>query len=84
MALESERWRAEAKTSENQVLHCVRNMDVRRGGLNLDEHYRHSPSANSSYLWRADLAIEALSHRGMVAAEGRKLLLKLTASEQKN
>ena len=60
-----------------------RNMDVRGGCLNLGEHYRHGPSANSSYLWRADLVIEALSHRGMVAAEGRKLLLELTASEQK-
>ena len=61
-----------------------RNMDVRGGCLNLGEHYRHGPSANASYLWRADLVIEALSHRGMVAAEGRKLLLELTASEQKN
>ena len=61
-----------------------RNMDVRGGCRNLGEHYRHGPSANSSYLWRADLVIEALSHRGMVAAEGRKLLLELTASGQKN
>ena len=61
-----------------------RNMDVRGGCLNLGEHYRHGPSANSSYLWRADLVIEALSHRGLVATEGRKLLLELTASEQKN
>ena len=55
-------------------------MDVRGGCLNLGEHYRHGPSANASYLWRADLVIEALSHRGMVAAEGRKLR-KLTAPE---
>ena len=61
-----------------------RNMDVRGGCLNLGEHYRHGPSANASYLWRADLVIEALSHRGMVAAEGRKLLLELTAAGQKN
>ncbi|WP_114987748.1 hypothetical protein [Synechococcus sp. N19] len=59
-------------------------MDVRGGGLNLGEHYRHDPSTNSSYIWRADLVIEALSHRGLVAAEGRKLLLELTASEQKD
>ena len=59
-------------------------MDFRGGCLNLGEHYRHGPSSNSSYLWNVELVIEALSHRGMVAAEGRKLLLELTASEQKN
>ena len=36
-----------------------RNMDVRGGCLNLGEHYRHGPSANSSYLWNVDLVIEA-------------------------
>ena len=61
-----------------------RNMDVRGGCLNLGEHYRHGPSANSSYIWRTDLVIEALAHRGLVAAKGRELLLELTASEQKN
>ena len=61
-----------------------RSMDVRGGPLNLGEHYRHGPSANSSYLWRTDLVIEALAHRGLVAAKGRELLLKLKASEQKN
>ena len=59
-------------------------MDVRGGCLNLGEHYRHGPSANSSYLWNVELVIEALAHRGMVQAEGRKLLLELKASEQKN
>ena len=61
-----------------------RTMDVRGACLNPGDHYRHGPSANASYLWRADLVIEALSHRGMVAAEGRKLLLELTAAGQKN
>ena len=60
-----------------------RNMDVRGGCLNRGEHYRHGPSANASYLWRADLVIEALEPPRMVAAEGRKLLLELTASGQK-
>ena len=60
-----------------------RNMDVRGGCLNLGEHYRHGPSANSSYLWRTDLVIEALAHRGLVTAKGRELLLELKASEQK-
>ena len=59
-------------------------MDVRGGCLNLGEHYRHGPSANSSYIWRADLVIEALSYRGMVAQRGRELLVELKASEQKN
>ena len=61
-----------------------RNMDVRGGCLNLGEHYRHGPSANSSYLWNVEAVIAALAHCGLVAAEGHKLLLKLTASEQKN
>ena len=52
-------------------------MDVRGGPLNLGEHYRHGPSANSSYLWRTDLVIEALAHRGLVAAKGRELLPEL-------
>ena len=73
---------AEAAGCSDRTL--KRNMDFRGGCLNLGEHYRHGPSANASYLWRADLVIEALSHRGMVAAEGRKLLLELTASGQKN
>ena len=38
-----------------------RNMDVRGGCLNLGEHYRHGPSANSSYLWNVELVIEALA-----------------------
>ena len=59
-------------------------MDFRGGCLNRDVHYRHGPSANSSYIWRTDLVIEALAHRGLVAAKGRELLLKLKASEQKN
>ena len=54
-----------------------RQQDVRGGCLNLGEHYRHGPSANSSYLWRTDLVIEALAHRGLVAAKGRELLLEL-------
>ena len=61
-----------------------RNMDVRGGCLNLGEHYRHGPSANSSYSANAEVVIEALAHRGLVAAKGRELLLELTASEQKN
>ena len=51
---------------------------------NLGEHYRHGPSANSSYVWNVELVIEALAHRGLVAAKGRELLLELKASEQKN
>ena len=61
-----------------------RNQDVRGGCLNLGEHYRHGPSANSSYVWNVELVIEALAHRGLVAAKGRELLLELKASEQKN
>ena len=49
-------------------------MDVRGGCLNLGEHYRHGPSANSSYLGNVDLVIEALAHRGLVTAKGRDLL----------
>ena len=58
-----------------------RNMDVRGGCLNLGEHYRHGPSANSSYLWNVELVIEALAHRGEVAAKGRKLLLELRSKD---
>ena len=58
-----------------------RNMDVRGGCLNLGEHYRHGPSANSSYLWRTDLVIEALAHRGMVSAKGRELLNELQSRD---
>ena len=58
-----------------------RNMDVRGGCLNLGEHYRHGPSANSSYLWRTDLVIEALAHRGLVAAKGRDLLNELRSKD---
>ena len=58
-----------------------RNMDVRGGCLNLGEHYRHGPSANSSYLWRTDLVIEALAHRGLVAAKGRELLNELQSRD---
>ena len=61
-----------------------RTQDVRGGCLNLGEHYRHGPSANSSYIWNAEAVIAALAHRGFVAAKGRELLLELTASEQKN
>ena len=61
-----------------------RSMDLRGGALNLGEHYRHGPSANSSYLWNVERTIEALAHRGLVAAKGRELLLELKASEQKN
>ena len=61
-----------------------RNMDVRGGCLNLGEHYRHGPSANSSYLWNVELVIEALAYRGLIAQRGRELLLELKASEQKN
>ena len=52
-------------------------MDLRGGALNLGEHYRHGPSANSSYLWNVERTIEALAHRGLVAAKGRELLLEL-------
>ena len=52
-------------------------MDIRGGCLNLNEHYRHGPSANSSYVWNVDLVIEALAHRGLVAAKGRDLLNEL-------
>ena len=45
--------------------------------MNLGEHYRHGPSANSSYLWNVERTIEALAHRGLVAAKGRELLLEL-------
>ena len=58
-----------------------RNMDVRGGCLNHGEHYRHGPSANSSYLWNVELVIEALAHRGEVAAKGRKLLLELRSKD---
>ena len=61
-----------------------RNMDIRGGCLNLGEHYRHGPSANSSYLWNVETVIAALSHRGLVAQRGRELLVELTAAEQKN
>ena len=73
---------AEAARCSDRTL--KRNMDFRGGCLNLGEHYRHGPSANSSYLWNVELVIEALAHRGMVQAEARKVLLELTASEQKN
>ena len=56
-------------------------MDFRGGCLNLGEHYRHGPSANSSYLWNVELVIEALAHRGEVAAKGRKLLLELRSKD---
>ena len=46
-----------------------RNMDFCGGCLNLGEHYRHGPSANSSYLWNVELVIEALAHREMVQAD---------------
>jgi hypothetical protein len=59
-------------------------MDFRGGCLNLGEHYRHGPSSNSSYLWNVELVIEALAYRGLVEQRGRKLLLELKASEQKN
>ena len=36
-------------------------MDIRGGCLNLNEHYRHGPSANSSYVWNVELVIEALA-----------------------
>ena len=61
-----------------------RNQDVRGGCLNLGEHYRHGPSANSSYLWNVERTIEALAHRGLVAAKGRKLLVELQTTGQKN
>ena len=61
-----------------------RNMDVRGGCLNLGEHYRHGPSANSSYIWNADAIIAALAHRGLVAAKGRELLVELQTAGQKN
>ena len=61
-----------------------RNMDVRGGCLNLGEHYRHGPSVNSSYLWCVERVINALSHRGLVAAKGRELLVELQTTGQKN
>ena len=63
---------AEAAGCSDRTL--KRNMDFRGGCLNLGEHYRHGPSANSSYLWNVELVIEALAHRGLVAAKGRELL----------
>ena len=41
-----------------------RNMDVRGGGLNLGEHYRHGPSTNSSHLWNVKAMIEDMAQRG--------------------
>ena len=58
-----------------------RNMDIRGGCLNLGEHYRHGPSANSSYLWHVERTIEALAHRGLVAAKGRDLLNELRSRD---
>jgi hypothetical protein len=52
--------------------------------LNLGEHYRHGPSANSSYLWNVERTIDALAHRGLAAAKGRKLLVELQTTGQKN
>jgi hypothetical protein len=61
-----------------------RQQDVRGGCLNLGEHYRHGPSANSSYLWNVERTIDALAHRGLAAAKGRELLVELQTAEQKN
>ena len=51
--------------------------------MNLGEHYRHGPSANSSYLWHVERTIDALAHRGLVAAKGRELLIELQTTGQK-
>ena len=56
-------------------------MDIRGGCLNLNEHYRHGPSANSSYVWNVELVIEALAHRGLVAAKSRDLLNELRSKD---
>ena len=56
-------------------------MDIRGGCLNLGEHYRHGPSANSSYLWHVERTIEALAHRGLVTAKGRNLLNELRSTD---
>ena len=58
-----------------------RNMDIRGGCLNLGEHYRHGPSANSSYIWNVERTIEALAYRGLLAAKGRDLLDELRSRD---
>ena len=70
---------AEAAGCSDRTL--KRNMDFRGGCLNLGEHYRHGPSANSSYVWNVELVIEALAHRGLVAAKGRDLLNELRSKD---